>query len=838
MKTNESINMHKKTSIKKKYLPLIAAVALALALLTTTVSLASQGKLETPDAPAGVWTIESVDTPPLLLNTSDHSLRYKSDGTPCTTFGGDALYYTCFNTTTQTWSSPEVVDSSSQVGKWASLAFNNSDQPFISYYDANNGVLKVAYDISGSWTIKTIHPLVTSSQPQADTATEAKNAYSLLDVDYVYKQQPWMEKSNISSPLAGLDSGGYGQFSSIAIDGNNEVYISYYDSEYTDGANGPGALLYLHWNGLGDIGDVLPELVDDKNSVGQWTSIAVYDKGGGVHVPHIAYMSEKYDELRYAYKKDSAGSWKVVVSGRERQDYPERVLDGYGRDYHAGFFGSIAVDTNGRPHISYLYYKQEPGEDPKNFQLRYITQKSDGSWENPTKVDTNGNPGWYTSIAIDPDNKIYISYYDKDAGDLKLAKKSGSSWSKSTISSEGDVGLYTSIDIDKDKHPGIAYYNVTQEALQFAQYDGTDWVFSNIISPIADVGIATSLAFSPTDDKPSISYVDETIDTLKFAKRSGAWATEMITGTITDTFHAGVFTTIKIGTDGNPRIAFYEKDQGDLIFAKWASSAWEFTKVDTTGDVGKYLSMALDSSDNPHISYYDATNTALNYAYFDGTDWVTDTLTSTNDIGKYTSIVLNSSDKEFISFYDATNEELKLAYKSQINSWVFNVIQNNVGQVPPEEKPVAVYNDIALDSGSNPHVVYYDAKGKDLKYKGGTYSLINGVSWPPFSSTLAQAGDVGKYVSMEIDLTNDHRHLAYYNATNGDLMYMLWDGTVWSTDNVASTGNVGLYCSLALNGSGIPAISYYDASNGDLKYAYDPPATTSMYTIFLPSVIR
>jgi hypothetical protein len=40
--------------------------------------------------------------------------------------------------------------------------------------------------------------------------------------------------------------------------------------------------------------------------------------------------------------------------------------------------------------------------------------------------------------------------------------------------------------------------------------------------------------------------------------------------------------------------------------------------------------------------------------------------------------------------------------------------------------------------------------------------------------------------------------------------------TLTTVDNV---GQVGMYPSLVLNGSGYPVISYYDSANGDLKLA-------------------
>ena len=50
----------------------------------------------------------------------------------------------------------ELVDTSGQVGEYASLAFNSLSEPYIAYYDYSNGNLKLAHYTNGAWDIQIV----------------------------------------------------------------------------------------------------------------------------------------------------------------------------------------------------------------------------------------------------------------------------------------------------------------------------------------------------------------------------------------------------------------------------------------------------------------------------------------------------------------------------------------------------------------------------------------------------------------------------------------------------------------------------------------------------------
>jgi len=496
----------------------------------------------------------------------------------------------------------ETVDNTGSVGYWTSIAIDSNDNMHISYRDRSNNDLKYATNNGNSWTISTVDSagdLGAYTSLAVDSSGDVHISYydeRTGPGDGDLKYATYDGNSWTNTTIDSTDD--VGEFTSLVVDSSGDVHISYYDVtngdlKYTKLSSNPVIIEepIAHWN-FDEIGPrYWTTSTLSSTEDGTYNSLVV-DSNDEIH---ISYFNETINNLYYAHFDGNSWSHSLV--------------DGGGSSYVNGQYNSIAIDSNDEIYISYY--------DGNEQDLKYAYL--DGSTWLTSSIDTMGDVGKYSSIVIDSSNDIHISYYDETNDDLKYALGVGSgvsiTWSISTVDSVGDVGDYSSIAVNSSNNAHITYLDVSNENLKYAYYNGNSWINSTINSG-GRVAHQTSITIDSSDNI-HVSYFDNQNNNLNYAYFGGSsWTTRTIdTGGGTGSSTAvGFHSSIAVETNGRAYISYQDITNSDLKYAFYDGNQWSSTTVESNGFVGAHTSIGIDSNEEIHISYQDGSNNVLKYA--------------------------------------------------------------------------------------------------------------------------------------------------------------------------------------------------------------------------------
>jgi len=290
----------------------------------------------------------------------------------------------------------------------------------------------------------------------------------------------------------------------------------------------------------------------------------------------------------------------------------------------------IAIDNNNKPHIVYT--------GGTNSYMKYA------HW-NGSKWDIQIFDDAYNgSISIDGDNYPHISYLYllMEEDDAYYARWYNDKWIKEKVT---DYCLSPDMAIDSKYNPHISYFGITGRIV-YAFKIGGEWKKEMV----DDIGWNRDPSISvDSNDYPQISYIDEKNGTFKYAikkvdKGAAGWDIQIFDKP-EGAYPYFLDTSIAVDRNNYPHIAYcylaYYEDKYYFKYARWTGSEWN-KQVIESGDFvnGSYLSLALDKNDYPHIAYYDGTNGDLKYAWWDGSKWNFEVVDSDGDVGSYCSIDL------------------------------------------------------------------------------------------------------------------------------------------------------------------------------------------------------
>ncbi len=354
--------------------------------------------------------------------------------------------------------------------------------------------------------------------------------------------------------------------------------------------------------------------------------------------------------------------------------------------------------TNGTTYYYVVTAENSYGESSESSEVSAIPR----AWT-ISALDTTGDVGKYTSIAVDANKKVHISYYDSTNEKLKYTTNTSGSWVVTTVASAPSTAYSTSIAIDTDGKVYISYEGIDGN-LMYATNSSGSWVTTVVESSAWSSDVSMAL---DSNNKVHISYFAAVGIDLKYATNAtGSWVTSIIVNGGAIGPVPGYSTSIDLDSNNKVHISYYDDASPDSIkYITNASGSWQITQIDTIGfAAGWETSLAVDSSNKVHISYYNWTNDALKYATNSSGTWQTSTIDSTSGNVWDSSIAVDSS--KYVNISYKSNNGLKYATNSS-GSWVVSEV---------DEAWTGSYNSVAVDNGGGVHISYYDGYNFDLKY--------------------------------------------------------------------------------------------------------------------------
>lgn len=332
-----------------------------------------------------------------------------------------------------------------------------------------------------------------------------------------------------------------------------------------------------------------------------------------------------------------------VMEGERDNDWLIETVDSVGE---IGGYTSLALDSNFQPRISYY--------SSINKEVKYVVYSED-SWHIEV-LDSVGYWGGHTSISIDSLDKSHLCYHDSEDDTLKYTCYNGNQWNNEIVDAISSPGRFNSMILNSLDQPHISYSSGSTRNIKHAFFNGNQWQVE-VVDSSGDIGHGTSISLD-INNFPHISYIDYGNNYLKYTYHDGnQWHTEIIDPTTEVRFD----TALALNSQDIPYICYLDTNNSKLKLAYLDGNQWHIDVVDPMISVTMDVSITFDKEDKLHLSYHDDTNDDLKYALFDGTKWTMETIDSPENVGYETSISIDGNGLPHISYVDASNEMLKYA---------------------------------------------------------------------------------------------------------------------------------------------------------------------------------
>lgn len=314
--------------------------------------------------------------------------------------------------------------------------------------------------------------------------------------------------------------------------------------------------------------------------------------------------------IRSARASAAALLLAALAAGAAHAAPPESVV-GVTASTTTGLRTSIALDDENTIHISYF--------DPTDAHVKYIRRRNGGLWSSTQTVGAaNHSHSTHTAMALDSSNTPHVVFYDQDDLELKYTFLRGGSWeTPSVIELFAATAPYVAIAIGSDDEPRVLYNQSESTSTKLGVFDGVAWStftvnFSSMVSPGAiavdsadRVHVAINLYVDSFDVAGSSQHV------VAYGRGSGPAYNFSGTGLpVGPQFVTGMTTepgsvSLVLDSNGAAHIAAFGEEDENLWYMTGTPSGLTLSTVTTVGRVGRDNAITVDSSDRAMIAFLD-----------------------------------------------------------------------------------------------------------------------------------------------------------------------------------------------------------------------------------------
>jgi len=554
---------------------------------------------------------------------------------------------------------------------------------------------------------------------------------------------------------------GVGNFASLAIDSNDNLYIAYGDKK-------DQAIKFLYCDSNGSLGT--PVTVDKAEDVYEVfsdfrTSIAV-DSSAKAHIVYQDYSGLYYN---------------TVLSGiaGTPQLLDDNIVD------HDNIFASVSVDGNDKMHIVYC--------DGVNNDLKYFYQSSGAAIQGPITLNNDcvGGLGG-VAVSVDKINTLHIVFKQSDALSYMSISSGGVS---SPLKEVDSYGIFPSVSAGSAVH--ISYLSSGLKHVSITK-DGTVSTPQNLTS---GVGSYSSISVDSLGN-PHFAYIDSSLNALVYDD------TVQHTGN-----EPGLHSSIAYDSNGSLHRCYYDNASQDLWYQEIDKEGrtLQYKRLERDGDVGGHCSIALDAEANSYISYYSSLLVSVKYIRVDADGRAgTPIVIESGGGGAYSRIALDSHAKAHIVYYDYTWTRLRYA----------TVDVNGVVSAPEtldgQSSDIATSFDVAVDSSDRVHVAYSDITDRHIKH------LVIQTDGTKIPLSMIDSSMSGTFtVALVVD-TDDNAHIVYSSSSSNALKYTMINRNnnfILDHSELDQTSqDMKQITALCIDNTNRLHIAYIDANNRKLKY--------------------